>query len=102
MYNEVSGSDSEDVGAGDNSGTGKFKRRLGAYDNIEPIAGEREVDISVTFCFVEGGRGDEYGGVTAADEAVVEEEAEGAGAGSRCSDLFVCSGFLHNLFESWT
>lgn len=83
LYDEIPGSDGENVGARDNSGASKFKRRFGAYNYIESVAGERKVDIGVTFGFVERSGGDEDGGVAAADEAVVEEEAEGGGGGSR-------------------
>ena len=97
---EVPSRDSEDVGAGDNAGTGELQGCLGAHNEVESVAGEGEVDVGVAFGLGEGSGGDEDGGVAALDEAVVEEEAERGGGGGGRVDLLVCGGFLDDLVES--
>lgn len=91
---------SEDVGAGDGVGAGEFEGGLGAYDEVEGVAGEGEVDVGVAFGGGEGGGGEEEGGVAAVgEEAVMEEEADGGGGGGGAGDLFGGDCVLDDLVE---
>lgn len=59
------------------------------------------VDVGVALGGVEGRGGDKNGAVAAADEAVVEEEAERRGGSCGAGDLLAGDGILHDLVESW-
>lgn len=86
---EIAGSEGENVGARDGVRASELELGLGTDDSVEGVAGEGEIDLGVAFGGVEGVGGDENGSVAAADEAVVEEEAERAGGGCGVGDLLV-------------
>lgn len=47
------------------------------------------------------GRGDEDGGVTSIEDAVVEEEADSSGGSCGAVDLLVGDGLSHDFVEFW-
>lgn len=97
---EVAGGHSEDISAGDGVRASELERGLGSDDDVESVAGEREVDLGVALGGVEGRGADERRGVAAIEEAIVEEEAEGCGGGGGTRDLLVGHGVLYDLVES--
>ncbi|CAL9043075.1 unnamed protein product [Musa banksii] len=96
---ELAGGEGEDVGAGDHAGALKLEGCLGADDDVEAVPGERDVVVGVALRAVEGVGRHEHGGVAAAGEAVVEEEAEGAGGCDGGGDLLGRHHLRHDLLR---
>jgi len=72
---------------------------LGADDGVEGVAGEGEVDVRVTLGVVEVVGGDQHRGVAPTNEAVMEEEAEGASVGGLGIQLIVHHHIRHDLLH---
>lgn len=98
---EVTGGDGKDVGAGDGVGALELESGLGAGDDVEGVAWEGEVDVSVTLGGVEVCGGNENGSVEASIDGVVEEETEGGGGRGGASDLLVGDGVTDYVVEFW-